>query len=149
MAKNKAKNKTNKAVVAAEIGAGIAAAAAAGYYFYASKDAKKHRKLATRALDGFKKEVIREAKKLKAMDADDIADAIDTAVVAYKGVRSIKREDLNRAAKELKANWEQVKREAKTGAEKSTATAKKAMKTVRKAAKKMPTKRPTSSKKRK
>lgn len=35
--------KTSKVKIAAEVGAGLAAAAIAGYYFYGSKRAKKHR----------------------------------------------------------------------------------------------------------
>ncbi len=122
------KNKKNQDVVrAAEIGAGIVAigaAAAAGYYFYATKDAKTHRKELSSWASGLKKEVIREVKKLKTMDAESVAHAIDSAVATYEGVRSIKRADVNRAARELKTNWQKVKQEAVKDAPKRRTPAK-------------------------
>lgn len=54
------KTRSNK--LAVEIGAGIvAASAAAGYYFYGSKGAKKHRKIAAKWATAVKKEVIKES----------------------------------------------------------------------------------------
>lgn len=104
--------KQTTAATVAEIGVGVAAAAAAGYYFYVSEDAKKHRKIAAAWTKGFKNEVVREAQKLKKLDAKDIAAAVDTAVAAYQGVRSVGKEDLKQAARELKTNWELLKQEA-------------------------------------
>lgn len=42
--------KTSKGRIAAEVGTGLIAAAAAGYYFYGSKRAKKHRDVVTKEL---------------------------------------------------------------------------------------------------
>jgi len=131
--------------VAAEVGAGIAvaaAAAAAGYYFYGSTDAKKHRKIAAKWANDMKKDVVREAKKLKSVDAKDIAAIVDSAAATYYGVQSINRKDLTRAAKELKANWEMVRKEAGHTAKRSVSAAKKtAKKAVSKATKKSAKKR--------
>jgi hypothetical protein len=138
-----AKRKDDTGNIAAGVTGGIAlaaAAAAAGYYFYGSKDAKKHRRKAVKWAGDFKDEVVRDAKKLKSLDAESIAELVDTAAATYQGVRSIDREDLNRAAAELKANWEMVKREAqaagKRGTRRAVATRKKAVKRGKKVVRK-------------
>ena len=62
-------SKTNKGVLAAEIGAGILAAAAAagtGYYFYTSDSAKKNRKIAAKWAGELKRDVIKRAKAMQA-----------------------------------------------------------------------------------
>src|SRR3989338_3474085 len=114
------------------IGAGVLAAGAAiaaGYYFYASKDAKKHRKIvADWALD-FKKEVLKEVSKIKKVGKAPMMQAIDKATKLYEVGRNINREDIAIAAKELKGNWETLLQEVR----KSATTAKKeATKTVKK-----------------
>ena len=123
--------------MAAGAAAGIAAvgaAAAAGYYFYASDNAKRHRKEAAKWAAGFKNEVIREARQLQNIDARSIARAVDTAAATYAGVRSINRADLNRAAKELKANWQRVQAEvAKTGKRAASRTRRTAKRVAKKA----------------
>ena len=109
-----------KTVQAIEIGAGVAAAAAlaagAGYYFYASKDAKKHRQAASKWATGLKREVVRQAKKLEKLDARSVARIVDDAAMAYEDVKSLKKEDLRAAMKELKANWKLLASEAEGGA---------------------------------
>lgn len=138
-----------------EIGAGVlaaAAAAGAGYWFYGDKNAKKHRKAANVWVKGMKKEVVKNAKKLKRIDQKAMARIVDEATALYEGARSIDRKDLRQAANELKRNWETVKKEvrgAKRGAfrrPKKSAKAKKASKkavkrTVRKTAKKVPSRK--------
>ena len=97
--------KTSKGKIAAEIGAGLAAAgaaAAAGYYFYGSKAAKKHRKIAAKWAGDMKNEVIREAKSLKKINPKDFAKVVDTVASTYRGVASVNAADLKRAANELK-----------------------------------------------
>lgn len=124
MAKHK---KTSGGVIAAEIGAGLAAvgaAAAAGYYFYGSKQAKKHRKAAAKWAHDLKNEVLRETGSLEKMDAEDIAKVVDTVAAAYRGVRSINAADLRRASNELKSNWKLVQMEAQKTARAGTARAK-------------------------
>lgn len=144
--------KQSKGAVAAEVGAGVAAAAAAaaaGYYFYASKDAKQHRKVAAKWANDMKKDVVREAKKLKNVDAKTVARVIDTAAQGYAGARAVDMAEVRRAAKELKANWEMISREAgreakhvrKTAKKVAKKAAKSAKKTVKKAVKKSAKKR--------
>ena len=140
-----AKKTTNTGVLAAEVGAGLAAAAAAagaGYYFYASDKAKKHRKDAAKWAGSFKNDVVKEAKRVgKNVDARTIANAVDKAISTYQGVSSINRSDLNRAAAELKRNWKLVQREAlaqgKGAASRGKAAAKRVSSSAKKSAKKV------------
>jgi hypothetical protein len=137
--------KTSTGVLAAEVGAGLAAAAAAagaGYYFYMSDDAKKHRKIAARWANGLKKDVLKEAKAVgKELDAATVAAAVDRALGAYQQVRSINRDDLNRAGKELKKNWRMIQQEALSQGRQGMARGKKVAKKVASSAKKA-TKKP-------
>ena len=111
-----AKKITGNGKVAAEIAAGLIAAAAAGYYFYGSSKAKNHRKIAAAWATKMKKEVIRDASRLKDISSRDFGKVVDTVADTYRGVRSIDATDLKRAAQELKSNWDIVQREIeKTG----------------------------------
>lgn len=128
----------------AEIGAGVlaavAAAGAASYYFYGAKDATKHRNATKKWAKGLKNDVVREAKKLKALDEKAMAVIVDQAAKAYKGLDDVTPGDLRAAVSELKGNWESVKKELKRTVKKVApkTTAKKAApkKAVKKAAKK-------------
>jgi hypothetical protein len=100
-----------KSTVAATVGAGLAAAGAAGYYFYASPKAKSHRKIAAKWATDLKDDVVREAKKVQKLRAKDFAKIVDVAAEAYHGIRSIDAGDVRRAAKELKSNWQSVQEE--------------------------------------
>ncbi|MFM2330868.1 MAG: hypothetical protein RLZZ26_375 [Candidatus Parcubacteria bacterium] len=110
-----------------KIGAGLlvaGAAAAAGYYFYGSKDAKKHRQTATKWASDLKKEVVRKAGDVKKMDAKGFGRIVDTVASTYNGVRSIDAADLRRAVKELKTNWKMVQREVMHAGSKDISRAK-------------------------
>jgi len=144
--------KTSRGKLAAEIGAGLAAAgaaAAAGYYFYGSSKAKQHRKVAAKWANDMKKEVVREAKRLKKVDPKALARVVDSVASTYRGVRSVNAADLKRAANELKSNWKLVHQEARqagrTGVSRAKAVGKRALvrgkKTVKKIAKKVAAKR--------
>ncbi|HEY4488486.1 MAG TPA: hypothetical protein VJB97_03130 [Candidatus Paceibacterota bacterium] len=89
-----------------------AAVAAAGYYFYASKNAAKHRKVAARWAEGFKKEAQKHVKKLDRIDSAAIARAVDKAAIAYGSLRTIDKKALAVAARELKKNWRAFASEA-------------------------------------
>lgn len=111
---------------AIKIGAGLAAVAAtavAGYYFYGSKGAKKHRKIVAKWATDMKKEVIKEAKQLKNAGPKEFSKIVDRVAKTYSIARSIDSADLKRAAKELKANWDMVKRETKKTVRKSVSQA--------------------------
>ena len=140
-AKKKGMSDLQKAELGAGVLAAVAAAGAAGYYFYGAKGAKKHRAAAAKWAKGLKNDVVREAKKLKDLDEKAMAGIVDQAAKAYKGLDDVTPGDLRAAVAELKGNWEKMKKEVR-GAKKKTAPkkapAKKAApkKTAKKAAKK-------------
>jgi gas vesicle protein len=94
-------------------GAAGAAAVAAGYYFYAHKNAKKNRDAATKWATDFKDDVIRQAKQIKNIDKASLVGVIDGVSRAYEGIRNLDSKDLKRAADELKDNWEKLQQELK------------------------------------
>jgi hypothetical protein len=109
MATKKVSKGTSGAEVAA--GAAIAAAAvagAAGYYFYGTKNAKKHRQAASTWAKGMKRDVEKGVKTLKKVDAKTVARIVDDAAAAYQGVRGVAAGDVRSAAKELKTNWKRI-----------------------------------------
>ncbi len=143
--KSPAKKKMTR-MEAVEIGAGVlaavAAAGAAGYYFYGSKDAKKHRSATAKWATGLKKDVIREAKKLKKLDEAAMAAIVDNAAKAYKGMQNVTPADLRAAVSELKGNWAEVRKElSRTGVAKKAVVKKAVKKAVKKVAKKAPAKK--------
>jgi len=128
--------KTNTGRVAAEVGAGLAAAgaaAAAGYYFYGSDKAKKHRNAAAKWAKDMRTQVVKETKKLNKVSAADVARVVDVATVAYGQARSIDPTELRRAASELKKNWDMVRREAMGDVSRARKTAAKVRKSGAKA----------------
>lgn len=134
------KGKQSDAMIAAEIGAGVlavGAAAAAGYYFYGDKKAKKHRQAASKWAKGMKAQVVKEAKKVQKLDKKVIATIVDGAAAAYAGGRSVNAADVMSAASELKQNWEMIQKEAAAAGRIAKKTVKKAAnKPAKKAAKK-------------
>lgn len=116
---------------ARKVGTGIALAglaAAAGYYFYASKDAKKNRRIASKWAHEMKSEVMAKAQNIKKMDKANVAAAVDNVAKAYRSAKNVDSKELARAAAELKKNWREIVRELSTPARKSTAGRKKAAK---------------------
>ncbi len=70
----------------AKIGAGLIAAsavAAAGYYFYGSKEAKKHRGAAVTWGSEMRKEIGKEVAQLKKLSPEDFAKVADTLAGIY------------------------------------------------------------------
>jgi|ERR1035437_3548832 Ribonuclease G/E len=138
------KKMTNAKKTAIEVGAGLAAAgaavAAAGYYFYGSTGAKKHRKIAAKWATDMKKEVIKEAKKLEVASPKAFANIVDHVAKTYQAARNVDATEVKRAAKELKENWDSVQKETKRtvrkGVSRAKTVVKKAVKkVVKKAAK--------------
>lgn len=113
--------------------AALAALAGAGYYFYASKDAVKHRKQLASWMVSFKKDVIRELRKLPKVDADSVGMVVDTVAKGYQSMRSVDLGAMTLAVAELKQNWEKLAAEvaappARKTAKRSAAKKKKATK---------------------
>lgn len=146
-----ATKKSDNGKRAAEVGAGVLAAAAlaagAGYYFYGSDKAKQHRAAASKWAKGMKADVIKETKKLKKIDQKQVAKIVDRAAAAYASARSVNQKELKAAAAELKKHWRRLseevaaraKRPAKKAAKKAApkkSSKKAAKKNAKKAAKK-------------
>lgn len=124
----KGKKTASTGKTAMKIGAGLAAAgaaAAAGYYFYGSTHAKKHRNIAAKWAADMKKEVVKEAKNLKNLSPEAFAAVVDRIAKTYQGARSIQAKDVRRAANELKANWDMIRRETKRTVRTSASRARK------------------------
>ena len=145
MATKKTVKKTTKAPVkktashGAELGAAALAAAAtagaAGYYFYGTAHAKRHRQAASKWAKDMKRDVLKSAKSLQKIDAKTIARVVDDAAAAYQGMRGVAKDDVRVAAHELKRNWNKVHAELmpSSAVKKTVRTA---VRTVEKAAKK-------------
>jgi hypothetical protein len=118
-------------VSTAAIAAGViaaAGAAAAGYYFYGSKDAQKHRKAAVAWAGDMRKEIQKEAKRLRSLDMTVMHDVIDRVSGAYEEARKVDPAEIRKAAEELKQNWKKLRGEVAGRAKKAApkrATAKK------------------------
>ncbi len=126
-----ATTKKKKSGKVGKVGSGVIAAAAlaaAGYYFYASKDAKKNRRIAARWARELKKDVVKRAKALKKIDRTAVAAIVEQSTRAYKGVRNLDRGEIERAAKELKSNWKKIAVELRRGGASVVKQAKKASK---------------------
>lgn len=124
-------------IATAAIGAvGAVGAMAAGYYFYGSKDAKTHRKIAAKWAVNMKADVIKQAKKVKDIDRKTLESIVMNAQKTYAGLKNMDQKEVARAAKELKSNWQEIMNELGKGAK----GAKKAVKTAVKKSEKVATK---------
>lgn len=109
-------------------GAATAAGLAAGYYFYASKDAKKNRKVALAWGKGLKDQVLEQAGKMKDLDRTKIFKAIDTVAGGYERAREIDVRQVRSAVQELRKNWKEIAGELGREVAKRTKPAKKSKK---------------------
>ncbi len=110
------KNISNARKNAMKVGAGLiaaGAAAATGYYFYGSEHAKNHRKRASKWANDMKKEVLKEMGRLERASPKAFATAVDRIADTYQVARRVDAKEMKRAANELKANWEMIKKEIK------------------------------------
>lgn len=134
---NKGMSTEQAAGIGAVVGAvATAGAAAVGYYFYASKDAVKHRKIAKKWAKTLKDDVVKQAKKVKPLDSKAVAAIVAEVGKKYKAVKSIDAKDLAAATKELKSNWKQLAAELEKGGKKTAKVVKKTAKEVKKTVKK-------------
>lgn len=138
----KTKGKVGFGLLAATV---TAASVAAGYYFYASKSAKKHRRIAAKWANDFKGDVVRQARKVSNIDREALASIIDKASETYQSVRNIGPAELSRATKELKDNWRELVDELTSGGKRAKSSvkrsARKAASTSKKTVKKLSSKR--------
>jgi len=133
MAKKTENKKGSRAGLGLAALAAAGAAAAAGYYFYASENAPKHRKIAAKWAGDMKRDVVREAKKLKKIDKAAVMKIVNQAQAAYeKNGPKIDKAALVKAATELKKHWDEIRDEADTTVKAAKKTAKKVVKKVAK-----------------
>lgn len=108
--------KTKKRIAGVGTGVAVGAAAAlAGYYFYADKNAKKHRKMAAAWANNLKKDAVKEIKKLEKIDKASITRAVNKASALYKkAATGATGKEVARATAELKKNWHRLQKEVGT-----------------------------------
>lgn len=140
--KRKAAKKKSGGSGALKIAALTAATAAGVYFLYGSKDAKKNRKKAEDWAMKAKGEVLGQITKAKSLKEEDYKRMVDTVTNKYKKLKTTKNKDVEALAREMKAQWKQINKQA---AKKMTTVKKVAKKTakkvgVKKAAKKAPKK---------
>lgn len=100
---------SKKTKIAVGVGTGLlAAGTAAGYYFFASKTAKKNRKIVASWATKLKRDTEKHIKVLKKMDKTAVIKMINKAAAAYKGVEDVSAKDLAAAVTELKRNWKKM-----------------------------------------
>ncbi len=104
--------KGTKLAMAGAAAAAAAAGAAGVYYFYISKDAKKHRKEAVKWMVKAEREVITEAKKLTdAAFTEANYRAIIAAVLGkYQRLVDVDRTDIEAFRKFLMGAWKEIKK---------------------------------------
>ena len=111
----------------------VAGAAAAGYYFYGSEDAKKHRKVAAKWAHTFKKEVSSQVAMAKKIDRATVSAVVTKATVAFKKqMPHVDAKELKALGAELTQHWSKLAADASKTAK---STMKSAKKTVKKVAK--------------
>lgn len=102
--KNQSKN-TGKKVLG--IGA-LAAAAAATYYFYGSKNAAKNRKNVSDFAQKAKKDVVTKVAKLKEVTKNNYEKVVSEVLENYKKVKNINPKELVALSQELKSQWQKI-----------------------------------------
>lgn len=134
-------NKTQKKIA---VGAGItalAAAAAAGTYFFAGKRGKENRAKVSKWADTAKKDVVKQLKGMTDVTKSSYNTAVDAVVAQYKKAKNVDPKELIALASELKGHWDNIAGEVSKVAKK--VAPKKATKTAapKKATKKAPAKK--------
>lgn len=110
------------------IGVGLTAAAlgaVGGYFFYGSKDAAKHRKMAKSWMLKAKAEVLEGLENAKHMTKEEYEDLVQKVVKGYKTAKKASASELVDFAKDMHGHWKNIER----------ATAKKTAQGARKVAK--------------
>lgn len=134
-------NKTQKKIA---VGAGItalAAAAAAGTYFFAGKRSKENRDKVSKWVDTAKKDVVKQLKGMKDVTKSSYNTAVDAVVAQYKKAKKVDPKELIALASELKGHWDNIAGEV-TKVARSVAPKKIVKKAApKKAAKKSPAKK--------
>lgn len=133
--------------------AAIAAAAAAGTYFFAGKRGAKNRAKVQKWADSAKKDVVKQLKSLEQVSKKSYAQTVDAVISQYQKAKKIKPEEMLALATELKGHWDAISAEVNAAGKKvaplATKVAKKVVKKVlpaKAAAKKAPAKKASAKK---
>lgn len=112
------KRKTTKRKIAKKSGNGLglvalAAATAAGVYFlYGSKNAAKNRKKVKGWTLKAKGEVLEKMEAMKNINEEDYKRIVDMVATKYKKIKTVNTKEAETLAKELKAQWKEIHKEA-------------------------------------
>lgn len=116
MPTKKKTTKRKKAVKKSGSGLGLvalAAATAAGAYFlYGSKNAAKNRKKVKGWTLKAKGEVLEKMETMKNIDESDYKKIVDTVAAKYKKLKTVNTKEVEGLARELKAQWKEIHKEA-------------------------------------
>jgi len=112
--KKTAKRKTTKKKSGNGLGlVALAAATAAGAYFlYGSKNAAKNRRKVKGWTLKAKGEVLEKMEAMKNIDEADYKRIVDTVATKYKKIKTVNTKEAEALAKELKAQWKEIHKEA-------------------------------------
>ena len=103
-----AKNKQDGGGATALGLAALAAAAAGAYYFYGSKDAKKHqRKMKSWAVKA-RGEVMEKMEHMKSLSQATYDKAVTEVMDKYKKIKTISPAEVNALAKDMKSHWNRI-----------------------------------------
>lgn len=132
------KKQTKRIAVTAAATAAAAGVAAGAYYLYGSKDAKEHRKAVAKWAGAAKREVEREAKKLKdaALNEKNYKAIVKEVSSRYKTLKNLDPKEVAAFVAAVSADWQKLSKKATKAAKKGTSAAKKAVKKAKRAAKK-------------
>ncbi len=126
------KQTTKKSVGATEgilIGAGVAAAAAAGYFLFGPKGKQNRKKISAWTIKA-KGEVLEKIEGLESLAEDKYHAIVDQVTAKYMKSADIANEDVEKFTKELKKYWKHIEtdlapKKKKAPAKKKPATKKK------------------------
>ncbi len=101
-------NKSSHPLVKATAGLAALAAAAGAYYFYGSKEAKKHRGQMKAWTVKAKADVMEQMEKMKELSQQGYEEAVSQVMDKYKKLQSASPKELDHLTKELKSHWKDI-----------------------------------------
>ena len=108
----KVKPKSNTGVKVVAVAAGVAALAAAGYFFFGPDGAKNQKKMKGWMIK-MKGDVVEKMEKTKDMSESAYHQIVDAIATKYASVKTNNAEDVMKLAKELKKHWKSISTHAK------------------------------------
>ena len=103
----------------------IAAAAAAGYFLYGSKEGAKNRKKVKGWMLKAKGEVLEQIEKLKNVNEEDYNKIIDKVSEKYSKVKNIDGEEVRSMMEDMRKHWRKIQNDIEPRAKKDTKNGKK------------------------